>query len=415
MSDLSHLDAEGRARMVDVAEKPITRRECVARGAVRMLPETLARIAEGRIAKGDVLATARLAAIQAAKRTDEWIPLCHSLPLDAVEVELTPQPEQSRLAIQATTRAHARTGVEMEALVAVAAAGLAIYDMCKAVDRGMVVEAIHLVRKSGGKSGRWERGDDPLETRVRAPGVSEGRLRERSGHAEPAAATRCPNPRMSSLSAGAELVEVLSSTREPVAFEASEDPDAELVSRWQAGDALAFERLVRAHERSVFRLLYRMLGSREEAEDASQETFLSLHRHGHRFRRESRFSTFLYRVAANAALNRRRSLGRARNRERELSLRQSVGAHLPSAPRNPEESTHGIEVQGQVQAALLELPHELRVAVVLYDIEGQSYKEIAEILDIPEGTVKSRIHRARHGLRELLKPLVQPSPKGEMP
>jgi RNA polymerase sigma-70 factor (ECF subfamily) len=154
-----------------------------------------------------------------------------------------------------------------------------------------------------------------------------------------------------------------------------------------------------------------MLGSREEAEDASQETFLSLHRHGRRFRRESRFSTFLYRVAANAALNRRRSLGRKRNREHELSLRQSVGAHLPTTPRDPEDSTYGIEVQRQVEAALLELPDELRMAVVLYDVEGQSYKEIAEILEIPEGTVKSRIHRARHGLRERLRPVVRPSTK----
>ncbi len=222
---------------------------------------------------------------------------------------------------------------------------------------------------------------------------------------------------MSSLSAGAEMVEapVLRSTRDSASFRADEDPDAELVARWQAGDALAFERLVRNHERSVFRLLYRMLGSREEAEDASQEAFLSLHRHGHRFRREARFSTFLYRVAANAALNRRRSLGRARNRERELSLRQAQGAHLPTAPRNPEDATHGSEIQGQVQAALLELPEELRAAVVLYDIEGQSYKEIAEILEIPEGTVKSRIHRARHGLRERLQPLVTSPSRGESP
>ena len=167
MSDLSHLDAGGRARMVDVGDKPITRRECVARGAVRMAAETLARIAEGRIPKGDVLATARLAGIQAAKRTGDWIPLCHPLPLDAVDVELTPEAEHGRVTIQATARAQARTGVEMEALVAVAAAGLTIYDMCKAVDRGMVVEAVHLVRKSGGKSGLWERADDPLGGGVR--------------------------------------------------------------------------------------------------------------------------------------------------------------------------------------------------------------------------------------------------------
>lgn len=168
MSDLSHLDAQGRARMVDVGEKPVTRRLCVARGAVRMAPETLARIAEGKIAKGDVLATARIAGIQAAKRTDEWIPLCHSLSLDGVDIELVPEPEYSRVRIEATARAQAKTGVEMEALVAVTAAALVIYDMCKAIDRGMVVEAVHLVSKSGGKSGTWQRNDDPLKPE--APG-----------------------------------------------------------------------------------------------------------------------------------------------------------------------------------------------------------------------------------------------------
>jgi len=162
MSELTHLDAHGRAHMVDVGDKPLTERVCVARGAVRMAPATLERIAAGSVPKGDVLATARLAGIQASKRTDEWIPLCHSLPLDGVEVELLPEPAESRVRIQAVASAHARTGVEMEALVAVAAAGLTIYDMCKAVDRGMVIEAVHLVSKRGGKSGTWERPDDPL-------------------------------------------------------------------------------------------------------------------------------------------------------------------------------------------------------------------------------------------------------------
>jgi cyclic pyranopterin phosphate synthase len=163
VTDLSHLDAEGRARMVDVGEKPVTDRRCVARGAVRMDRETLARISEGKIAKGDVLATARIAGIQAAKRTAEWIPLCHSLALDGIEIALVPEPEHSRVRIEATARAHAKTGVEMEALVAVSAAALAIYDMCKAIDRGMVVDAVHLVSKSGGKSGTWQRKDDPLQ------------------------------------------------------------------------------------------------------------------------------------------------------------------------------------------------------------------------------------------------------------
>jgi cyclic pyranopterin phosphate synthase len=150
--------------MVDVGEKPVTRRTCVARGEVRMGPETLARIVDGAVPKGDVLVTARLAGIQAAKRTDEWIPLCHALSLDAVEVDLTPDSERSRVTIEARVQAHARTGVEMEALVAVAAAGLAIYDMCKAIDRGMTVEAIRLESKSGGKSGEWTRTAGPRGT-----------------------------------------------------------------------------------------------------------------------------------------------------------------------------------------------------------------------------------------------------------
>ena len=158
MSDrLTHLDERGRARMVDVGEKAITRRECVARGEVRMARETLERIATGQVAKGDVLATARLAGIQAAKRTHEWIPLAHALPLDTVEVELTPDPEGSRLLIEVRAQAHWRTGVEMEALVAASAAGLTVYDMCKAVDRGMSLEAVRLVSKSGGRSGDWQR------------------------------------------------------------------------------------------------------------------------------------------------------------------------------------------------------------------------------------------------------------------
>jgi cyclic pyranopterin phosphate synthase len=159
---LSHLDAKGRARMLDVSGKPVTRRVCVARGEVRMAPETLARISEGSLPKGDVLATARLAAIQGAKRTDEWIPLCHTLPLDSIEVDLLPDPAGARVRIEARVSVHARTGVEMEALVAVAAAGLTIYDMCKAIDRGITLESVRLVRKSGGKTGDWTRaGEDP--------------------------------------------------------------------------------------------------------------------------------------------------------------------------------------------------------------------------------------------------------------
>jgi cyclic pyranopterin phosphate synthase len=156
---LSHLDEHGRARMVDVGAKPVTERECVARGAVVMQAGTLALIVEGRAAKGDVLATARIAGISAAKRTPEWIPLAHVVPLDGVEVSFTPAAPEgglARLEIEATARAQARTGVEMEALVAVSAAALTVYDMCKAVDRGMRIDAVRLVAKRGGKSGSWE-------------------------------------------------------------------------------------------------------------------------------------------------------------------------------------------------------------------------------------------------------------------
>ena len=190
------------------------------------------------------------------------------------------------------------------------------------------------------------------------------------------------------------------------------DPDAELVARWKSGDPGAFELLVRRHERRVFGLVFRMLGNREEAEDVAQEAFLALHRHGRRFRGEARFSTFVYRVAANAALNRRRSLGRRRAREEALAHRQDAGDDLPSTPRDPEDAASGGEIQQRVQTALLGLPRDLRMAVVLYDIEGQSYGEIAQVLRIPEGTVKSRIHRARTALRDRLKAFAQPEDEG---
>ena len=158
---LTHLDERGRAHMVGVGEKPVTQRVSTARGEVRMAAETLARIAEGRVPKGDVLATARIAAIQAAKRTDQWIPLCHSLPLDGVEVDLVPDTGRCCVMIEARVQVHARTGVEMEALVAVSAAALTIYDMCKAVDRAITLDAIRLVQKSGGRSGEWSREGEP--------------------------------------------------------------------------------------------------------------------------------------------------------------------------------------------------------------------------------------------------------------
>ena len=155
--ELTHLDARGRARMVNVGEKPITHRRCIARCEVRMAPETRERILAGRVAKGDVLATARIAGIQAAKRTGEWIPLAHPMPIDSVEVILEPGADPGLLEIEARVEAHWRTGVEMEALVAASAAGLTVYDMCKAVDREMVVDRLRLVAKSGGKSGIFVR------------------------------------------------------------------------------------------------------------------------------------------------------------------------------------------------------------------------------------------------------------------
>jgi cyclic pyranopterin monophosphate synthase len=154
---LSHLDEHGRARMVDVGSKSVTERMCVARAEVRMAHSTLARIAAGAFPKGDVLAVARLAGIQAAKRTSDWIPLAHPIPLDVVEIELELDTSASCVRVQAVARAQARTGVEMEALVGVTAASLALYDMCKAVDRGMTVEGVRLVEKRGGKSGHWTR------------------------------------------------------------------------------------------------------------------------------------------------------------------------------------------------------------------------------------------------------------------
>jgi indole-3-glycerol phosphate synthase len=152
----THLDAEGRARMVDISDKRQTDRVAIAGARVVMRPETLERIRSGDVAKGDVLAVARLAGIMAAKRTAELIPLCHPLALTSVEVELECVPGRSAVEIIATCKLRDRTGVEMEALTAASVAALTVYDMCKAVDRGMVVTDLRLLRKSGGKSGNWE-------------------------------------------------------------------------------------------------------------------------------------------------------------------------------------------------------------------------------------------------------------------
>ncbi len=153
MEELTHVDARGRPRMVDISAKPDTQREAVAKGTVRMKATTLERLKQGSLPKGDVLTVARLAGIMAAKQTPNLIPLCHPLLLGNIEVELSPDEANSSVEITAVVRSTGKTGVEMEALTATAVAALTIYDMCKAVDRGMKIENIRLIRKSGGKSG----------------------------------------------------------------------------------------------------------------------------------------------------------------------------------------------------------------------------------------------------------------------
>ena len=153
---LTHLDATGAANMVDVADKAVTDRVAVAEGAVRMQGETLDLILSGNAKKGDVIGTARLAGIMAAKRTHELIPLCHALLLSKVAVEIEPAPSLPGLIVRAMVRTTGQTGVEMEALTAVSVACLTVYDMAKAVDRGMRIENVRLLEKSGGRSGHWQ-------------------------------------------------------------------------------------------------------------------------------------------------------------------------------------------------------------------------------------------------------------------
>jgi cyclic pyranopterin phosphate synthase len=160
MNELSHFSASGRARMVDVSDKLNTRRVAIASGVLRLLPETLARIQAGRIAKGDVLTVADVAAVMAAKRTAELIPMCHNLPIGGIEIEydeMQPADETGCVALKvlASVSSTGQTGVEMEALCAVSMALLTVYDMCKAIDKGMRIERIQLEEKRGGKSGTW--------------------------------------------------------------------------------------------------------------------------------------------------------------------------------------------------------------------------------------------------------------------
>ena len=157
MTELTHIDPHGNARMVDVGDKPDSVRNAVAAGAVAMLPETLSLIVEGRAEKGDVFTVARIAGINAAKHTWELIPLSHQVPLSHVSVDFQPEPgaDVARVRITAQARTIAKTGVEMEALTAVSVAALTIYDMCKAVDRGMTIEGVRLVEKTGGTHGDY--------------------------------------------------------------------------------------------------------------------------------------------------------------------------------------------------------------------------------------------------------------------
>lgn len=154
---LTHFNAAGEAHMVDVGDKAITIREAIAEGHISMAPATLQKIMEGSHKKGDVLGIARVAGIMGAKRTPDLVPLCHPISITNVELVLTPEPETNSVYCQATVRCDGKTGVEMEAITAVQVALLTIYDMCKAVDRGMVMDGIGLLAKSGGKSGTWRR------------------------------------------------------------------------------------------------------------------------------------------------------------------------------------------------------------------------------------------------------------------
>ena len=161
MSNLTHLDSQGHAHMVDVSEKDITTRVAHAEAFVEMMPETLALITQGKHKKGDVLAVARIAGIQAAKKCSDLIPLCHPLMLTKVGVDLIPDVEFNRVRIRTICKLNGRTGVEMEALCAASVAALTLYDMCKAVDRGMTINGLRVMEKQGGKSGHWQADQTP--------------------------------------------------------------------------------------------------------------------------------------------------------------------------------------------------------------------------------------------------------------
>ncbi len=164
MAKLTHIDDKGQARMVDVGDKAVTSRTAIAEAVIAMQPQTLRMIIEGGHKKGDVFAVARIAGIQAAKKCADLIPLCHPLQLSSVQVELSTDEKASEVRIQATCKLNGQTGVEMEALTAATVAALTVYDMCKAVDRGMVIRHVQLLEKAGGKSGQWQRGATGLDS-----------------------------------------------------------------------------------------------------------------------------------------------------------------------------------------------------------------------------------------------------------
>ena len=157
MADFTHIDEKGRVRMVDVSSKEVTQRTARAQAVVAMMPETFERIRDQAVKKGNVLETARIAGVMGAKQTAQLIPMCHPLQLNHVQVDFFPDPDQHTIRIEALARVTARTGVEMEALTAVAVAALTIYDMCKSYDRHMLISDIYLLEKSGGRSGAWQR------------------------------------------------------------------------------------------------------------------------------------------------------------------------------------------------------------------------------------------------------------------
>lgn len=164
MSDLTHIGPDGRARMVDISDKAPTERIAIAHGEIQMQPKTRALALAGNTKKGDPVAIAELAGIMAAKRTADLIPLCHPIPITGVKVEISPLEDESRLRVYARVKTTGKTGVEMEALTAVSAACLTLYDMLKAVDKGMVIHGIELLQKSGGKSGDYAKGHDSGDT-----------------------------------------------------------------------------------------------------------------------------------------------------------------------------------------------------------------------------------------------------------